>query len=108
MIGSSIGLVFALSLIAAPLLYAAVGMPGIFALTGGLALAAIVVVLKVVPAAPPLPVAPTQRSFAEVLTHPQLLRLNFGVFALHLMQTAMWVLVPSALVKVGGLPLGEH
>ena len=108
MIGSSIGLVFAGSLVAAPLLYAAIGMPGIFALTGFLALAAIFVVLRVVPAAPPLPQQPARRNFAEVLGNPQLLRLNFGVFALHLMQTAMWVLVPSALVASGGLPVAEH
>ncbi len=108
MIGSSIGLVFALSMVGAPLLYAAIGMPGIFVLTGLLSLAAIVVVLRVVPAAPTLPAAPPAARFREVLVHPQLLRLNFGVFALHLVQTAMWVVVPTALVQAGGLPVGEH
>ena len=108
MIGSSIGLVFALSMVGAPLLYATIGMPGIFALTGILALVAIFVVLKVVPAAPAIPRQPGWPSFVEVLTHPQLLRMNFGVFALHLMQTAMWVLVPSALVSTGALPVAEH
>ena len=49
MIGSTIGLMFAVSLVIAPLLYTAVGMPGIFALTGILALEAIVLLLKVVP-----------------------------------------------------------
>jgi len=108
MIGSSIGLIFAVSLVAAPLLYAWIGMAGIFVLTGALALAGIAVVLKVVPPAPPLPEKPPQARFAEVLANPQLLRLNFGVFTLHLMQTAMWVLVPPALVHAGGLPLPEH
>lgn len=108
MIGSSIGLVFALSMVGAPLLYATIGMPGIFALTGSLALAAIYVVLKVVPAAPAVPRQPGWPSFVEVLRNPQLLRMNFGVFALHLMQTAMWVLVPSALVSTAGLPVAEH
>jgi len=55
MIGSSIGLVFALSMVAAPLLYNAIGMSGIFWLTAVLAAAAIGVVLYVVPAAPPVP-----------------------------------------------------
>jgi MFS family permease len=108
MIGSSIGLVFALSMVGAPLLYTTIGMPGIFALTGILAMIAIFVVLKVVPAAPVIPRQPGWSSFVEVLVHPQLLRMNFGVFALHLMQTAMWVLLPSALVLSGGLPVGEH
>ena len=108
MIGSSIGLVFALSMVGAPLLYALIGMPGIFALTGVLSLLAIYVVLKMVPGAPAIPRQPGWDNFCEVLVHPQLLRMNFGVFVLHLIQTAMWILVPSALVSSGALPLAEH
>jgi len=58
-----------------------------------------------VPAAPPVPRAVGR--FSEVLGDGQLMRLNFGVFALHLMQTAMWVLVPAGLVRAG-LPVVEH
>jgi predicted MFS family arabinose efflux permease len=36
------------------------------------------------------------------------MRLNLGVFALHVMQTAMWVTVPAALAASGDLPTGEH
>ena len=108
MIGSSIGLVFALSMVAAPLLYAGIGMPGIFLLTGMLSLLAILVVLNYVPVAPAIPRQPGWSSFVEVLGHPQLLRMNFGVFALHLMQTAMWIVVPAALVSSGALPVGDH
>lgn len=108
MIGSSIGLVFALSMVAAPLLYAGIGMPGIFFLTGMLSLLAIFVVLNYVPVAPAIPRQPGWSSFVEVLGHPQLLRMNFGVFALHLMQTAMWIVVPAALVSSGALPVGDH
>lgn len=107
MIGSSIGLVFALSMVAAPLLYAWVGMSGIFWLTAVLALAAIVVVWKVVPDAPALP-RPDRGRLIDVLRNGQLMRLNFGVFALHLIQTTMWVLVPAALVAGGGLPVEAH
>ncbi|MDY0012151.1 MAG: MFS transporter [Rhodocyclaceae bacterium] len=107
MIGSSIGLVFALSMVAAPLLYAAIGMAGIFWLTAALAVGALGVILFVVPDAPPVPRA-TGGRFIEVLRDGQLMRLNFGVFALHLMQTAMWVRVPAALAHTGGLPLVEH
>ncbi|ENO90629.1 MFS transporter [Thauera linaloolentis] len=106
MIGSSIGLVFALSMVAAPLLYAAIGMAGIFWLTAALACAAIGVVLWVVPEAPPVPRANGGR-FIDVLRDGQLMRLNFGVFALHLIQTTMWVMVPAGLVA-GGLPMPEH
>jgi MFS family permease len=107
MIGASIGAVFALSMVAAPLLYAAIGMDGIFWFTAVLALGAILVVLYVVPDAPPVPRANAGR-FVDVLRDGQLMRLNFGVFALHLMQTTMWVLVPGALVASAGLPLAEH
>ena len=107
MIGSTIGLVFALSLVLAPPLYTAIGMPGIFALTGVLALGAIVLLFKAVP---PQPAAETavRVPFSVVLGHGQLARMNFGVLALHTMQTALWVVVPPLLVGVGGLPVGEH
>ncbi len=105
MIGSSIGLVFAVSMVAAPLLYAVIGMSGLFWLTAALAVAAVFTILFIVPAAPPVPRAVGR--FSEVLANGQLMRLNFGVFALHLMQTAMWVLVPAGLVAAG-LPIAEH
>jgi predicted MFS family arabinose efflux permease len=46
--------------------------------------------------------------FSAILLDPQLARLNFGVLALHVMQTALWVVVPPLLVTAGGLPVGEH
>ena len=106
MIGSSIGLMFALSLVAAPPLYAAIGMSGIFVLTGLLALGAIVLVSVVVPTPPP-PAAAVPVPFSQVLLHGQLARLNYGVLALHMMQTALWVVVPPVLADAG-LPLSEH
>lgn len=106
MIGSTIGLMFAVSLVAAPPLYAWVGMEGIFILTGSLALAAIVLLLRAVPT-PPRPAHAVPPPFSTVLRHGQLARLNFGVFSLHLMQTSLWVVVPPILVD-SGLPLAEH
>lgn len=108
MIGSSIGLVFALSMVGSPVLYAAIGMPGIFALTGFLSLLAIFILLKIVPTAPAVPRRASWPSFVEVLVHPQLMRMNFGVFTLHLVQTGMWIVVPSALVGSGAMPVAEH
>src|SRR5512147_579123 len=49
MIGAMIGFSFALSLVAAPALYRVIGMGGLFVLTGVLSLAAIAVVVLVVP-----------------------------------------------------------
>ena len=112
LIGASIGLAFALSLMAAPPLYRALGMGGIFALTGVLALAAIFVTIKIVPREPTKNLDLSRRvqpaTLGDVLRDAQLLRLNFGIFALHSMQMAIFVVVPLALVQRGGLPLVEH
>lgn len=106
MVGGSIGLTFAASMVGAPLLYQAIGMSGIFWLTGVLALAAIGVVLYVVPA---VPVIKTRRvALPEVLKNGELMRLNVGVFVLHLTQVAIFVVVPAALVEALDLPLASH
>ncbi|MBA3032756.1 MAG: MFS transporter [Gammaproteobacteria bacterium] len=107
MIGASIGLVFALSLVIAPPLAAAIGLSGLFVLTGALALGAIILLFTAVPPAPTFS-APARGSFLAVLLDPKLARLNFGVFALHLMQMALWMVVPATLISSGGLPGAEH
>jgi len=107
MVGGSIGLTFAVSLIAAPVMYKLIGMGGIFALTGILSLIAILVVAYVVPPAPKAPV--TQRvPFSVILANGELMRMNYGVFALHMTQMAMFVVMPGALVEYVGLPLSAH
>jgi MFS family permease len=112
MIGASIGLVFAVSLMAAPALYRWIGMSGIFVLTGVLALGAIFVATGVVPPEPTENLDLSRRvqpaTLGDVLRNVELLRLNFGIFALHSMQMAIFVVVPLALVHDGGLPLAEH
>lgn len=107
MIGSSIGLVFALSLAIAPPLYGVLGLSGLFWLTAALALGAGILLFTVVPPAPPLP-PPQRGAFFELLRDGQLMRLNAGVFLLHMMQTALWVSVPAALIERAALPLQSH
>jgi MFS family permease len=101
LVGGSIALMFALSLVVAPLLASYIGLHGLFALTGALALAGIAVVVWWVP---PEPVEHANRprgSVLEVLKDPALLRLDFGVFILHAVQLAMWVAIPALLVGAG-------
>ncbi len=110
MIGATIGFSFALSLVAAPALYPVVGMGGLFALTGVLALAGIGVVVWLVPEVPARAVprdAGTPGALRAALRDPQLMRLNAGIFVLHLVQMAMFVVVPPLLVAAG-LPLAAH
>ncbi len=106
MVGGSIGLTFALSLVIAPALYHGIGMSGIFILTALLALLAIAVVIWVTPAAPLLPAAKVP--FSVVLKNRELMRLNYGVFVLHMTQVAMFVVVPSALVHYADIALADH
>jgi MFS family permease len=111
-IGSSIGLAFAISLVTAPTLYSMIGMSGIFAVTGALAIAGIWVTLQVVPPEPAVHraaggILPRKR-LREIAFDRELLRLNWGIFTLHLAQMAMFVVVPHALIQYGELPVTEH
>ena len=107
-IGMTIGATFALSLVVAPALSPLIGVPGIFALTGVLALAAIGVLLRFVadPAiARPAPNAPSQ--WRRVLFDRNLLRLNYGIFALHAALMALFVQVPFML-RDNGIEPSRH
>lgn len=108
-IGMSIGATFVVSMVAGPVLARWFGVPGIFAMTGFLALAAIVVVRFVVPA-PLADAAETEDRAAipvtEVLRNRDLIRLNLGIFSLHGMLMAMFVAVPFELNA--HLPQAEH
>ena len=107
LVGASIGLMFALSLVVAPLLVAFTGLGGLFALTGSLALAGVAVVIWWVPPEPLQHKNLPRGKLTEVLRLPALLRLNFGVFVLHAVQLAMWMAVPALLVQAG-LPREHH
>lgn len=101
LVGGSIALMFALSLVIAPWLAGYIGLHGLFALTGSLALTGIAVVLWWVPAEPLIHKNQGRGGMREVLRDPALLRLNFGVFVLHAVQLAMWVALPALLVAAG-------
>src|SRR5688572_19401456 len=104
MIGAMIGFAFALSLVAAPALYEVIGMAGLFVLTGVLCLAAMAVVKTLVPDA--AAAAPRAPASGKGIFDIELLRLNFGIFVLHMVQMAMFVVLPPLLVTAG-LPGAE-
>jgi MFS family permease len=105
-IGSTIGVTFALSIVLGPLLNAWIGVPAMFGLTGILAIAAMAAVRGVkapvfsgsngVPMSESL--GPELRKIAQ---HPELMRLNFGTFVLHAILTALFVVVPFSLERSG-------
>lgn len=105
MIGLSIGLTFAVSLVLGPLLAGVMGVDGIFALTGVLTLLSMLTVHYVVPNPRVSKVhADAEATWAGlplVLKNSQLLRLNFGVFALHCAQMLLFMSLPLALEGLG-------
>ncbi len=110
MVGMTIGMSFIVSLVAGPLLYHVIGVPGMFVLTGVLALIAIAVIKWVVPDAPMTARAEELGSSAprdSVLT-PALLRLHFSIFVVNFTQVAMFVVVPLALVHRAGIAVQHH
>ena len=107
LVGASIGLMFAVSLVAAPLLAEHIGLSGLFAVTGTLALGCIGIVQWWTPAEPLQHKNAPRGRLAEVLAHGPLVRLDVGVFVLHAVQLAMWVAIPGLLVEAG-LDKADH
>jgi predicted MFS family arabinose efflux permease len=108
-IGITIGMSFMVAMMFGPVLGRLIGVSGIFWLTAVLALLGIALVALVVP-------TPTRSSvhrdaetvpamFRRVLSDGDLLRLDFGIFSLHLILTALFLAVPLILRDLGLEPL---
>ena len=111
LIGITIGISFAVSMILGPVLNAWIGVPGIFWLTAVLALLGIAVVRYRVPNPRVSHIhrdaEPVVAQLGRVLGAAQLWRLHFGIFVLHLLLTATFVAIPLAL-RAAGLPSAHH
>lgn len=112
LIGVSIGLSFAISMVAGPVLAGWVGVPGLFWIIAGLAAASLLLLYGIVPDPASTrfhrdaEAQPTK--FGAVLTNPELLRLDLGIFALHLILTATFIALPLILKDRMGLDTAEH
>ncbi|MBD3639906.1 MAG: MFS transporter [Marinobacter sp.] len=111
-VGISIGLSFSVSLVLGPLLGAVWGLQGIFYATAVLAVIALVVVNRVVPTPHQHKISadthPAKDMLGRVLKDGRLARLDFGIFALHLVLTALFLVFPSVLESRLGLPASSH
>lgn len=109
--GMSIGFSFMLAIILGPILNGWIGVSGIFWLTGLLALLGIMVLYRVVPTPAHSHMhhdaEADPKQFSDVLKDGQLLRLDFGIFALHLILMAMFVVIPIGL-RDAGLAVTDH
>lgn len=111
-IGLTIGLTFTVALVMGPLIDAHYGLAGIFwvsALLGVVGLLALVFWIPSPQRSRPHPdVVLMPASLGQILSDPQLLRLNTGIFLLHLILSANFLVIPSLLLTQIGLSSDAH
>ncbi|MFZ5723503.1 MAG: MFS transporter [Pseudomonadota bacterium] len=111
-IGATVGLSFGLAMVLGPLIAAGTGLHGLFLFTSVMALASLALIFLFVPT--PVAVvrdAPRRRMWPElwrVLRHQGLFRLDLGVFLLHLVMVAVFIVVPPSLIAYEQLPAERH
>ena len=111
-IGVSIGFAFAIAMVLGPVLNHMIGLSGLFYFTAVVAVLAIIILYTLVPnplksyfhrdtqAVPSL--------FGDVLADRQLLRLNFGIFVLHMVLMASFMAIPLMLVNQAQFEVAQH
>ena len=101
MVGITIGASFLIALVAGPIAASFIGVPGIFWLMVVLAALGIAVTLFVVPTPKRETVHRDAETvpafFGSVLRNPALLKLDLGIFVLHAILTASFLVVPGLL-----------
>ena len=110
-IGMFIGISFTIALVIGPIVAEAFGLSGLFWFTAVLTLFAMVMIQFMVPnsvhKAPRGDNVALPAQISTLIRHPQLARLNGGVFILHMALTACFITLPKQFVD-NGLALEEH
>jgi len=110
-IGMFIGLSFTLAMVFGPIVAEAFGLSGLFWFTAVLTLFAMLMIQYMVPysvnRAPKGDSVALPEQLSTLIRHPQLTRLNWGVFILHMALTACFVTLPKQFVAAG-LALENH
>ena len=110
-IGACIGASFAIALVIGPLLAAAGGLSLVFSVTAGLALIGVAVVVFMVPKPPAAVQVPQTVQRGQVLAmfaSPALAPIYFGVFCLHYVLMASFLVVPAAMEAELAIPRDAH
>jgi len=101
LVGITIGTSFMVALVCGPPLAGSIGVQGIFWLMALLALLGIGIVQFIVPRPLSLQVKADAETvpgmLGSIVRNPELLRLDFGIFALHAILTASFLVVPALL-----------
>lgn len=111
LIGTTIGFSFILAMMLGPLINNFYGLSGIFWLTAVLALLGIFILYTI-----PVPKThtlhrdsePVLNQLGKTFRMPELLRLNFGIFSLHGMLMALFIVIPLTLISSTGLAEKDH
>ena len=114
LVGISIGMSFAIALVLGPAVAAVGGLSGVFWFAGGLALVGIVILLAWVPAPPPedprrhADVGARRGLILQSLLDPGLARFNLGVFVLHFVLMASFLVLPGLLQEIAAIDRQQH
>lgn len=112
LIGISVGIAFMLAFVAGPALNPLIGVPGLFYLSAGLALAAIVILYSWVPAQASALVHKTHQpmmiDLLHVTTDKKLLGFNLSIFLLHTLLVASFIAIPLTLRDSTAIDPAHH
>jgi MFS family permease len=112
LVGITIGTSFIVALLAGPVVATFIGVTGIFWLMVVLALVGIAITQFVVPNPPRIRVHRDAEAvpalLGAVLRHRELLRLDLGIFVLHAMLTASFLVVPDLLRGTAGVAVHDQ
>ena len=97
-VGFQIGLAFMLSLLIGPIIASSAGMSGVFWVIAGLSVVAVFIVLTF-PSVKPVSYYKLSLSAFKEILNPQLMRLDFSVFCLHLILACGFIVMPLLLIE---------
>ena len=107
-LGFTIGISFGIAFIIGPIIYATFHLQGIFWLCALLGICGIILLYTAVPSLTQTHKPQQPKQIKKILHNPQLLRLNFGIFALHAILTALFITIPIILTREIKLPQAQQ
>lgn len=108
MVGASIGLSFAVSMVMAPLVVEWFDLSGLFWAISSLGFVCLLIAVWVVPDVPQEHVAINRSiTMVDVLFSKNLWLLNLSVFSLHFVLMAIFVVIPPVFIELGGITIGQ-
>lgn len=106
-VGVQIGMAFMLALLLGPIIGHQFGISGLFWIIAALSIVALLVVATLPNAKPKKQYTLSVNNFKKILT-PDLIRLDFSVFALHLILTSAFIAIPIFLIDNNILSIQDN